>query len=137
VVAVLDAPVRPNRVPEARGIEPDLADVVRHLAPGVPQAGAGVLAPAQTRDARRTGDQALPCGRKPVSEREDLDAAVLLAAMAGAVHRHMPVNRVLLGTQPNHRLMQAGLVGLEPNQQRVAGACRRREAFFDHAVRRR
>src|SRR3954449_7342363 len=52
VVAVLDAPVGPDRPPEVLGVEPDLADVVGDLAPGAPQAGAGVLAPAQARDPR-------------------------------------------------------------------------------------
>ena len=47
VVAVLDPPVRPDRPPEILGVQPDLADVVGDLAPGAPQAGAGVLAPAQ------------------------------------------------------------------------------------------
>ncbi len=47
VVAVLDPPVRPDRPPKILGVQPDLADVVGDLAPGAPQAGAGVLAPAQ------------------------------------------------------------------------------------------
>src|SRR6187431_2741183 len=38
---------RPDRSPEVLGVQPDLADVVGDLAPGAPQAGAGVLAPAQ------------------------------------------------------------------------------------------
>src|SRR4051812_49497649 len=35
------------RASEVLGVEPDLADVVGDPAPGAPQAGAGVLAPAQ------------------------------------------------------------------------------------------
>src|SRR4051812_390188 len=55
VVAVLDAPVRPDRPPEGRGVEPGLAGVEGDLrAPG-PQPGAGVLAPGQARDPRRAG----------------------------------------------------------------------------------
>src|ERR1700759_3304027 len=45
-VPVLDAPARPDGAPEVLGVEPGLADVVGDLAPGAPQAGAGVLAPA-------------------------------------------------------------------------------------------
>src|SRR3954452_21960015 len=55
VVAVLDSPVRPDRPPEVAGVQPDLADVVGDLAPGAPQAGAGVLAPPQARRAGRAG----------------------------------------------------------------------------------
>src|SRR5919107_5057506 len=86
VVAVLDAPVRPDGTPEALGVEPDLADVVRDLAAGAPQAGAGVLAPAQARDAGGAGDHLLPPGREPARDLEDLDTAVLLTAVPGAVH---------------------------------------------------
>src|SRR5215211_7118513 len=64
VVAVLDAPVRPDRPPEALGLEVDLADVVGDLAPGAPQAGAGVLAPAQARDPGHAGDRPPPPGRE-------------------------------------------------------------------------
>ena len=137
VIAVLDTPVRPDRMPEALGIQLALADIVGDLAPGAPQAGAGVLAPAKARDARGAGDQALPRGREPAGDVEDLDAAVLLPTMAGAVHRHMPVNRLLLGAQAGNGIMQAGLVGFEPDQKGVAGARRHREAFVDRAARRR
>ena len=137
VVPVLDAPVCPDGTPEGLGIQPDLADVVPDLPAGAPQAGAGVLGPAKTRDAGGTGDRPLPPVREPGGDLEDLDAAVLLATMAAAVDRLVPANRIPLGTQPRDGLMQAGLVGLEPDQQGVAGARGAREAFFDSAARRR
>src|SRR5215212_5576067 len=122
VVAVLDSPVRPDRPPEDFGVEPDLADVVGDLTPGPPKTGAGVLAPTQARDAGSAGDRPPPSGRKPVGGRlEDFDAAVLLAAVPAAVGRLVPVDRVALGAQPHDGLMQAGLVGLEPDQESVAG----------------
>src|SRR4051794_33525799 len=47
------------------------------------------------------------------------------------------IERILLGAQPRHRLMQAWLVGLQPDQEGVAGAGGGREGFFDSAGRRR
>ncbi len=137
VVPVLDAPVCPDGTPEGLGIQPDLADVVPDLAPGAPQAGAGVLAPTQARDARRTGDRLAPFGWQPAAGLEALDPAVLPAAMAVTVHRLVAANRVLLGAQADDGLMQAGLVGLEPDEQGVAGARGAGEAFFDSGARRR
>ena len=137
VIAVLDPPVRPDGTSEALGIELDLAHVVRDLAPGAPQASAGVLAPTQARDAGSAGDQVLPRRREVAGDVEDLDATVLLSTMAGAFGRRMPVCRRLLGAQAGEGVMQAGLVGLEPDQQGVAGARRGREAFFDRAAHRR
>src|SRR4051794_29271989 len=121
VVAVLDAPVGADRPPEARRVQRDLADVVGDLAPGPPQAGAGVLAPAQARDAGRAGDRPPPSRREPALHLEDLDAAMLLAAVPAAVRRLVPVDRLPLGAEPRDRVMQAGLVGLEPDQQGAAG----------------
>jgi hypothetical protein len=46
------------------------------------------------------------------------------------VHRLVAANRVLLGAQAYDGLMQAGLVGLEPDEQGVAGARGTGEAFF-------
>src|SRR3954447_4494433 len=137
VVAVLDAPVRPDRPPEVLGVEPDLADVVDDLAPGAPQAGAGVLAPAQARDAGRAGDRPPPSRREPALHLEDLDAPVLLAALPAAGRRLAPVDRLPLGAEPRDRVMQAGLVGLEPDQQGAAGAGGAREGFFGSGERRR
>jgi hypothetical protein len=138
VVAVLDAPVRPDRPPEGRRVQPDLGGVERDLpAPG-PQPGAGVLAPAQARDPGRAGDHPPPLGREPIGGwLEDLDAPVLLAAVPAAVDRLVPVERVLLGAQPCDGFMQAGLIGLEPDQEGVAGAGGGREGFFDSAGHRR
>ena len=62
---VLDPPVGADRAPEALGILRDLADVAGGLAAGLPQAGAGVFAPGQTRDPGGTGDHPLPRGRQP------------------------------------------------------------------------
>ena len=134
---VLDAPVRPNRAPEALGVQPTLADVVGHLAAGTPQAGAGILAPGKTRDPSRTGDYRLPLRREPTGDREDLDPAVLLATVTAAVDRLVLAEGILLGAQAYDGIMQAGLVGLEPDQKSVAGACGAREAFFGSAGHRR
>src|SRR5436309_11003059 len=111
MVTVLDAPVRPDGAPEGRRVQRGLADVVGDLAPGPPQAGAGVLAPAGARDPGRAGDRPPPPGRRPALRPDDLDPAVLLAA---AVRRLVPVERLPLGAQPRRRLVQAGLVGLRP-----------------------
>ena len=137
VVAVLDAPVRPDRPPEGRRVQRDLADVVGDLAPGPPQAGAGVLAPAQARDPGRAGDRPPPVGREPVRDLEDLDAPVLLAAVPAAVRRLVPVDRVPLGAQADQGVTQARLVVLHPHQERVAGRGRAGEGFFGSAGRRR
>ena len=137
VVAVLDAPVRPDRPPEVLGVEPRLADVVGDLAPGAPQAGAGVLAPAQARDPGRAGDRPPPLGREPVRDREDLDAPVLLAAVPAAVDRLEPVGGLPLGAERDQGVTQARLVVLHPHQERVAGRGRAGEGFFGSAGRRR
>jgi hypothetical protein len=129
--------MRPDRPPEARRVQPDLADVVGDLTAGAPQAGAGVLAPAQARDPGRAGDRPPPSRREPTGDREDLDAAVLLAAVPAAVRRLVPVDRVPLGAEPRDGLMQARLVGLEPDQEGAAGAGGAREGFFGSAGRRR
>ena len=137
VVAVLDAPVRPDRPAEARRVEPGLADVVGDLVPGPPQAGAGVLTPTGARDPGRAGDRPPPSRREPALDLEDLDAPVLPAAVPAAVRRLVPVDRILLGAELRDRVMQAGLVGLQPDQEGVAGAGGGREGFFGSAGRRR
>ena len=134
---VLDAPVGPNRAAEVLGVQPQLTDVVRDLPAGPPQAGAGVLAPAKARDAGRTGDHLLPLRRKPAGHREDLDPTVLLASVAVPVEGLVLADRFLLGAQPHDGIMQARLVGLEPDQKGVAAARGARETFFGSAARRR
>src|SRR5215218_4100913 len=91
VVAVLDAPVGPDRPPEGRGVQPDLGGVEGDpLAPG-PQPGAGVLAPGQARDPRRAGDPRPPAPVEAALHLEDLGPAVLLAPAPAAVDRPEPV----------------------------------------------
>src|SRR3954467_4462635 len=137
VVAVLDAPVRPDRPPEVLGVEPELADVVGDLAPGAPQAGAGVLAPAQARDPGRAGDPRPPVRVEAALHLEDLDAPVLLAAGPAAVRRLVPIGGLPLGAERDQGVTQARLVVLHPHQQRVAGRGRGGEGFFGSAGRRR
>src|SRR5687768_16587502 len=127
---VLDAPVRPDRAPEALGIQLDLADIVGGLAAGPPQAGAGVLAPGKARDPGGAGDHRLPRGRQPTGDREQLDPTMLLATVPAAVDRLMLVGWLLLGAQAHDGVVQARLVGLDPDQKGVAGAGRAREGFF-------
>src|SRR3712207_8984440 len=55
---------------------------------------------------------------------------MLLATVTAAVDRRVPVEGVLLGAQAHHGVMQARLVGLDPDQKGVAGARRAREGFF-------
>src|SRR5215207_2503205 len=122
VVAVLDAPVRPDRAPEALGRQLDLADVVGDLAAGLPQAGAGVLAPGKARDPGGTGDHRLPLGRQPTGDREQLDPTLFLATVTAAVDRRGLITWGPLGAQAHDGIVQARLVGLDPNQKGVAGA---------------
>ena len=98
---VLDPPVRPNRAPEALGIQLDLADVVGDLAAGLPQAGTGVLAPGKTRDPGGTGDHLLPRWSKPAGDREQLDPTMLLTTVTATVDRRVLVEGILLGAQPH------------------------------------
>jgi len=134
---VLDPPVGADRAPEALGIQLDLADVVGDLAAGLPQAGTGVLAPGKTRDPGGAGDHLLPRWSKPTGDREPLDPTMLLTTVTATVDRRVLVEGILLGAQPHDGIMQARLVGLEPDQKGVAGAGGAREAFFGRAGRRR
>ena len=69
--------------------------------------------------------------------REDLDPALLVAAVAVAVDRLVPVDRRVLGAQGGDGVTQARLVGLDPGEQGVAGRSGDGEGFFDSAGRRR
>src|SRR3954465_10565290 len=102
---VLNAPVGADRTPEALGIQLDLADVAGGLAAGLPQAGAGVLAPGKPRDPGRTGDQTLPFWRKAVGDRERLGPAMLLTTVTATVDRLMLAYGVLLGAQAHDGLV--------------------------------
>src|SRR3712207_8329186 len=55
---------------------------------------------------------------------------MLLATVTAAVDRRVPVEGVLLGAQAHEGIVQARLVGLDPDQKGVAGARRAREGFF-------
>src|SRR3954469_12412593 len=127
---VLDPPVGADRTPEALGIQLDLADVAGGLAAGLPQAGAGVLAPGKPRDPGGTGDQTLPFWRKAVGDRERLGPAMLLATMTATVDRRVLVGWLLLGAQAHDSRVQARLVAFDPDQKGVAGARGGGEAFF-------
>src|SRR4051812_46219398 len=130
VVPVLDAPVRPDRPPEGRGVQPDLAGVEGDLLVPGPQPGAGVLAPGQARDPGRAGDPRPPVRVEAAVHLEHLDAPVLLAAVPAAVDRLEPVGGLPLGAQGGQGVAQAGLVALHPRQQGVAAPGRGGEAVF-------
>ena len=134
---VLDAPVGADRAPEALRIQLDLANVVGDLAAGTPQAGAGVLAPGKARDPGRTGDLFLPRWWQPTGNREHLDPTMLLTTVAAAVDRRMLVGWALLRAQAYDGIVQARLVGLDPDQKTVAGVRRAREGFSGYAGHRR
>jgi hypothetical protein len=68
---------------------------------------------------------------------EDLDAAMLLAAVGVMVDGVELIGRGLDGAQAGQALKQARLVVLDPHQQGVAGRHRGGEGFFDSAGRRR
>src|SRR3954467_4159645 len=91
VVAVLDAPVRPDRPPEGGGVQPDLAGVEGDLLGPGPQPGAGVPAPGQAPDPGRAGDPRPPAPVEAALPLEALAPAVLLAAVPAAVDRLEPV----------------------------------------------
>src|SRR3954464_15007869 len=84
VVAVLDAPVRPDGPPEGRRVQPGLAGVEGDLPGPGPQPGAGVLAPGQARHPGRAGDPRPPVRVEAAVHLEHLDAPVLLAAVPAA-----------------------------------------------------
>src|SRR3954454_18772422 len=108
----------------------DLADVVGDLAAGPPQAGAGVLAPGKAGDPGGAGAPLPPLRREPTGDREQLDPTMLLATVTAAVDRRVPVEGVLIGAQAREGVVQARLVGLDPDQESGAGVRRAREGFF-------
>ena len=91
---VLDAPMGADRAPERVRRQLDLAGVVGGLAAGLPQTGAGVLAPGKARDPGRAGNYCLPFWRKPVGDRECLDPTMLLATMTAAVDRRVLIEGI-------------------------------------------
>src|ERR671938_1272579 len=130
VIPVFDPPMVPNGACQSRRIQTDLTGVVGDVPARRPKAGAGVLDPGQARDAGRTGHQRLPLRTEAVVNVENLGEAMLLAAMAMAVHRFMTADRLLLLTEPGHGIMKTGLVGLHADQQGIAGRGGSREPLF-------
>src|SRR3712207_1358358 len=112
---------------EALGIMPDLAGVVAGLLARRPQSGAGVLGVGQARDPGHAGDQRPPRCVQLTGGVEDLDAPMLLAAMAAAVHRLVAAEGALLGAELGQGSMQVGLVVLDADQQGIAGFSSPRE----------
>ena len=137
MVAVLDAPMAADGRGAGLGIEGDLAGVAGDLPALRPQAGAGVAAQAAPGDAHDAGDEGPPVGIEAIAGGEDLDAAVLLAAMGVAVDAVEAIDRGLGFAQGEQGVTQARLVVLDAHQQRVAGRGRGGEGFFDSAGRRR
>jgi hypothetical protein len=137
MAAVLDAPVAAHDAAEGRRVEPGLAGVVGHILAPPPQAGAGVPEPGPAGDPGDGGDVALPARREVGGcGREDLDPALLVTATAVAINRLVAIDRRVPGTQGDGGVIQAGLVGLDPGEQGVAGPRRPRGGFFGSAGRR-
>jgi hypothetical protein len=130
VSAVLDPPVGADSPAKTDRVKRDLAGIIGDLLARLPQAGARVFAPGQAGDARHAGDEGLPLGREMAGYFEELDTSVLLPAMAGAVHRLVPIHRHPPSAEGLDRLKQFGLVVLDADQQRVAGTCGAGEGPF-------
>jgi hypothetical protein len=137
VVAVLDAPVAADGCGAGLGIEGDLAGVAGDLPALRPQAGAGVTAQAEPGDAHDAGDERPPVGIEALAGGEDLDPAVLLAAVGAAVEAVEAINRGPGLARGEQGVTQARLVVLDPYQQRAAGRGRAGERFFGSAGHRR
>jgi len=103
------------------GVMTGLAGVVADLLARGPQAGASVLDVGQARDPGDAADQRLPGRVQKAGGVEHFDTAVLLAAMAAAVHSFMAVEGAAGGAKPGQGRVQGGLVVLEADQQGVAG----------------
>ena len=132
MIAVLDAPMAADGRGASLGVERDLAGVVGDLTPWPPQAGAGVPAQGAAGDAHDAGDERPPVGIEAVGRGEDLDAAVLLAAMGVAVDGVEAIDRELGYAQGEQGVTQARLVVLDAHQQRAAGRGRRGKGFPDY-----
>ena len=132
VAAVLDTPMPAHDAAEARRVEPHLAGVVRALLAPPPQAGGGTPEPSPAGDPGDGGDVDPPA-RREVGGREDLDPALLVTAPAVAIDRLIPVERRVPGAQGDEGVMQAGLVGLDPGEQGVAGRSGDGGGFFGSA----
>lgn len=119
--------MRADGAAQELGAVADLAGVVADLLARGPQAGAGVLDGGQARHPGDAADQRLPGRVQKAGCVEHLDAAVLLAAMAAAVHGVMAVEGAPGGAKPGQRRMQGGLVVRDADQQGVAGRSRLRK----------
>ncbi len=113
---VLYAPVRADGAAKDLGPVTGLAGVVADLLARGPQAGAGVLDVGQARDPGDAADQRLPGRVKLASGVEHLDAAVLLTAMAAAVHALKAVEGAPGGAKLGQGRVQGGLVVLDADQ---------------------
>ena len=108
------------------------------LLPLPPQAGGGVAEPGPAGDPGDGGDVVPPARRQVGGHgREDLDPALLVAAAAVALNGVILIDRRAAGAQGGDGVMQARLVGLDPNEQRVAGPPSEREGCLGSAGPRR
>src|SRR3712207_9036981 len=114
---------------EALGVPADLAGVVAGLLARRPQPGAGVLGVGQARGPGHAGDQRPPRCVQLTGGVDDLDASMLLAAVAAAVHRLVGAKGARLGAQLGPGSIVVGLVVLDAGQQGTAGFSGPREAL--------
>jgi len=103
----------------------------------VPEAGFGVLVPGQPGNARNRDEKVAPLLVEVAGNVEDIDPAVLLAAMAAAIDGLGAVGGRLFCADHGDGVEQALLVPLDLGDQDVAGVPGCLERFFDNAWRRR
>ena len=137
MVAVFDAPMASDGGgPIGRRETGGGRNIVGDLATLVPQAGGGGMEQGTPGDTDDGLDEGLPlCLDQGITDREHLDGAVFLAG-AALVARERGVGGAVVGRDDAHGLEQIGLVGLQLDQEVVAGVTDNLECFFDSAWRR-
>ncbi len=136
MVPVLDAPMLADNLGPGSGRESGGGgNVDGNLAAFLPQAGGGRAQQGAAGDADDGFDEGLPLGiGQGVADGEGLDGAILLAGAPFAA-RERGVDGGRGGGDGRNDVKQAGLVGLDLDQQVVARLPRNLEGFFDSAWR--
>ena len=137
VVAVLDAPMASDGGGPIGCGEPGSGGyVIGNLAALAPQAGGSGVEQGVAGDTDDGLDEGLPLGPgQGIADREDLDGAVFLAGSA-LVARERGIGGSVCAGDSAGGLEQIGLVGLQLDQEVVAGVTGNLECFFDSAWRR-